>query len=410
MAPPVRLRGLVKERPVPRLLVGVRGDELTGSVELTEPSGLASTIYLRRGMPVHVVRPDTADRLDQVLVEQGLVTTADIARAQVVRESSGLLMGQVLCQLGLVGEAQLTEMLQWQLKRKVVRLFSSEEGNFAITGADHPFGANPSSPGAAIDPRSLVFPGILASYSEAKLVAELGLLAGRLVRLRPASAAQLHELGFDHRHAAMLTHLRLAGFRLDESWIGGATGPRPREAKAILLALLYLDLLDYQGAPPRPVPLARVTPTPVVVAVAPPAPRTRPSAPLPALDPAQLYAFGQQSFAKGELQRAEEVFVAVTKVAPDHQRARAFLSWIAFWKKPESERSAAVDPTLKELRDVLRADETFAAGHYFVGALLKLRKDIAKAEQAFRVALMHDPALMDAQRELRLIVMRKSAR
>ena len=63
---------------------------------------------------------------------------------------------------------------------------------------------------------------------------------------------------------------------------------------------------------------------------------------------------------------------------------------------------------MKLLREVLRAEPTFALGHYFVGELAKLQKDMVRAEAAFRAALSHDPNLMEAQRELRLMSMRKA--
>jgi hypothetical protein len=409
----------VAERPVPRLLIGLRGEELTGALEVREQDGPASTIYVRRGLPVHVVRPDSLDRLDLVLVETGVVREADMARAQLVREEQGILMGQALLQLGLVGDSQLAEALQWQLKRKVTRLFAPGEGTFAVTSGEHPFGVNGLSPGAPIDPKTLVFPGILSSYSEAKLVAELGQLAGRLVRLRPVSSAQLNVLGFDYRHARLLTHLRLAGFRLDEAWIHGTTGPRPREAKSILLALLYLDLLDLPEVR-EPQPLARVRPVSVAALPArtltppppapPPPPPTRRTTALPPLDPGQLFTLAQQFFSKGDLQGAEEAFQAAITADPGNLRVRAFLAWIHFWKKAEAQRAAALELTIRCLREVLRTETTFAAGHYFVGALSKLQNDLLKAEQSFRAALLHDPNMIEAQRELRLMTMRKSHR
>src|SRR5438046_1007619 len=104
-------------------------------------------------------------------------------------------------------------------ERPIARLFSTEEGSFAVTAADHPFALSAASPGAAVDPRTLVFPGILSSYNEGKLATELGPLTGRMVRLRPVSTAQLNELGFESRHSPLLMHLRMAGFRLDPDWI-----------------------------------------------------------------------------------------------------------------------------------------------------------------------------------------------
>ena len=413
--PLIDLKGKVEERPVPRLLVGLRGDALTGVVDLREDSGQNSLIYVRDGSPVHAVLPNALDRLDQMLLEARLIGEADMARAQSVRETSGLLMGQVLCQLGLVADEQLAEVLRWQLKRKVTRLFSSQQGWFSVTSSNHPFGMTNTSPGMAIDPRALVFPGILSTYSDGKLAGELGPLAGRLVRLRPIGSAQLGELGFGATHAPLLMHLRLAGFRLEEAWIHGALGPRPREAKSVMLALFYLDLLELdrstQRPPPAPTPTPPPTPSARILTPLPaPAHGYRTPTSVPQLDAPGLMALGLRYFAKGELSRAEEAFEAVFRLDPENRRVRAFLVWLLLWKKSGVERTASIEPTIRVIKDVLRTDATFALGHYFIGELAKMQNDLTRAEAAFRAALTHDPNLIEAQRELRLMTMRKAHR
>src|SRR4051794_37826776 len=110
------MKGTLQEQPFPRLLVGVRGQQVTGLVEVRELTGQTNKIYVRDGLPVHVIGPDSLDRLDVMLVEAGLLSSGDMARAQAVRESSGRLMGQVLCELGLVGPEQLAEVLRWQVR------------------------------------------------------------------------------------------------------------------------------------------------------------------------------------------------------------------------------------------------------------------------------------------------------
>jgi len=394
--------GRVDERPVPRLLVGLREDQLTGAVEIRETSGPASTVYVRRGLPVHVVRPDTLDRLDLVLVEAGLLTTSDIARAQLVRETTGQLMGQVLRELGLVGQPKLSEALRLQLRRKVTRLFDTREGTFAISRGDHPFGANEASPGAAIDARTLVFPGIFASYDQKRLEAGLAELSGRRVQLMAIGGPQLTALGFTATHAPVLLHLRRSGFRLQDEWIHRRdAGPRVREAKAVVLALFYLGLLEF------PEEAASVESEPVVIAsVA--APRS--ATPLPEVDAAHLFALALRFFKNGDLHHAEEAFASVARTEASNQRARAFLAWLHFWKMPGPDREAAVELTLKALREAVRVEPTFAVGHYFVGELLKLRNEMGRAENAFRAAVSHDPDLIEAQRELRLITMRRARR
>jgi hypothetical protein len=386
--------GRVAEHPVPRLLVGLRGEELTGSVEIREGGSRPSVLYVRRGSPVHVVRPDTLDRLDLVLAQSGLLTSADIARAQLVRESTGQLMGRVLQEMGLVPEPLLADALRLQLRRKVSRLFEAREGTFAITRGDHPFGRDAASPGAQVEARSLVFPGIFTGYDHGRLAAGLAELAGRRVRLARVGAAELTALGFNANHAPLLLHLHRSGFSLQDEWIQRRDGgPRAREAKAVLLALLYLDLLEIaeEAAPAEPL----VT-----------GPHRAPT-PLPDVDPAYLFALAQRLFRSGDLTRAEETFERVARAETGNHRVQAFLAWIRFWKDRWPDRDAAVEVTLKALREVVRIEPAFAMGHYFIGELFKVRNDMNRAENAFRAAVSHDPDLLDAQRELRLITMRR---
>jgi hypothetical protein len=433
--------GRVAESPVPRLLVGLRGEELTGSVEIREGSARHSVLYVRRGLPVHVVRPDTLDRLDLVLTQSGMLTSADIARAQLVRESTGQMMGQVLQQLGLVMPPQLSEALRLQLKRKVTRLFEAREGTFDISRADHPFGKDSASPGAPIDGKALIFPGIFSSYNHDRLMAGLAELSGRRVQLAEVSATELTGLGFNANHAPMLLHLRRSGFLLQDEWIHGRDGgPRAREAKAVLLALLYLDLLRLpQEAAAKPIapaaaapvaaaparapaaaaPVAAAparvvaAPAPVAAAAAPvaaPAPSRRTPTPVPDCDPTYLYALAQRFLKSGDLVRAEQAFENVARAQAGNHRVQAFLTWIRFWRNQGPKGDASVELTLRALREVVRAEPDFAMGHYFLGELFKLRNDMNRAENAFRAAVNIDPNLIEAQRELRLMTMRRRSR
>jgi hypothetical protein len=95
--------------------------------------------------------------------------------------------------------------------------------------------------------------------------------------------AELNALGFNASHAPMLLHLRRSGFRLQEEWLHRDGGPRGREAKAVLLALLYLDLLEF----PDEDRTAAVAEPLVIKSLS---PRSPSPTPLPDLDPAYLYA------------------------------------------------------------------------------------------------------------------------
>ena len=69
-------RGRLEERPFPRLLHQLFSKRLTGCLQLVDDSRDESRVYLRDGAPVHVMRPNDIDRLDQVISEANLVPGA----------------------------------------------------------------------------------------------------------------------------------------------------------------------------------------------------------------------------------------------------------------------------------------------------------------------------------------------
>jgi len=327
-------------------------------------------------------------------------------------------MGQVLQQLGLVMPPQLDEALRLQLRRKVTRLFETREGTFDISRVEHPFGRGAASPGAPVDGRSLVFPGIFSSYNQDRLSAGLNELAGRRVRLAEVGTTELTGLGFNATHAPLLLQLRRSGFVLQQEWIDRHDGsPRAREAKAVLLALLYLDLLEFpEEAVAEPIvePAAEPAAAAPAAAATVPAPAAsaprRPPTPVPDFDPAYLFALAQRLLKSGDLARAEQTFENVARVQAGNHRVQAFLAWIRFWRNQGPNGDASAELTLRALREVVRVEPDFAMGHYFIGELFKLRNDMNRAENAFRAAVNIDPNLIDAQRELRLMAMRRQRR
>jgi hypothetical protein len=62
---------------------------------------------------------------------------------------------------------------------------------------------------------------------------------------------------------------------------------------------------------------------------------------------------------------------------------------------------------IKKMKDATRADTAFAYGFFFLGTLQKIANDHEAAGRSFKAALDADPTMMEAQRELRLLTMRK---
>jgi tetratricopeptide (TPR) repeat protein len=459
------------QRSIPRLLLGLADRGVTGRADVRDGAGRTSTVFLRRGAPVHAVAPDDRDRLDRFLVETGSVPAEQMVRAQNLREETGALLGQALQRLGLMDAARLSQALRQQLRRKVTRLFASHHGTFTVAAAEHPFGADDSSPGATIEPRTLIYPGITLSYGQDRLLRELNPLRGWLIRLRAVPPALLNELGFRASDGPFLYVLHHSGLRVDDEWLRSR---HTREILAALLSLYHLDLLDFpearpanDAAPAAPVPPPRaprimvapasgrttveVTPEvsrTIVVAArraavvaasarpapapgpAPPpapeppattdaptetanefavAPRSRLGALIDHLDPAKLISFAEGYFRNGDTLHAEELFQAAVKADARNVRAKVFLTWIELWKTAHP-TPAAMAEALASFRRATNSDPDFAYGFYFAGELLRLLQEPHKALPLFKLALDRDPSLFEAERSLRLVSLRAPKR
>ncbi|HXU81837.1 MAG TPA: tetratricopeptide repeat protein [Polyangia bacterium] len=204
----------------------------------------------------------------------------------------------------------------------------------------------------------------------------------------------LAEAGFPDKTDPAIAALLGSGIEVSETWLRTVTDRKKSPAKAIVLALHCLDLLDVTR---------QISSAPDVPA----APRKRTGVTgLNALEPATILQMAESFFRNGDTPRSERAFAIVLKSDAHNKRALAFTAWINYWKQGTN-RTAATGETTRAIREAIRADPKFAYGHFFYGQLLKLSGDNDTAIKAFRAALDNDATLTDAERELRLLTMRK---
>jgi hypothetical protein len=240
--------GKLRDRPVPRLIQQVFRRRVTGSMVVTDDSGDVTRVYLRDGLPVHVIRPTDIDRLDRILIGNGLVSPEAIASAddEVVR--TGRRLGEVLVARGVIAKSALAEVLKTQMRRKVTRLFFARQGTFEIFVEPHQYGEGDELQLMRVDPRSILYPGIRAAYDDERLRQELSPLAGynfRLVTTVPP--AFIEAMGLAPADPT-LAILRQRALTLEDLPVPGS---KPVESRSVTLALLYSDLLDANPLPSR---------------------------------------------------------------------------------------------------------------------------------------------------------------
>jgi tetratricopeptide (TPR) repeat protein len=125
------------------------------------------------------------------------------------------------------------------------------------------------------------------------------------------------------------------------------------------------------------------------------------------IDAEKSFQKGEVFLRKGDYGRAIESFSEAVKVNSAEPQYRAYLAWTRF-DDPRARKDVVARESLATLQQILREGERFARGHYWVGQIWKYLNDMDKAERAFREAIKHDKTLLEAEREVRLLEMRRA--
>jgi len=138
-----------------------------------------------------------------------------------------------------------------------------------------------------------------------------------------------------------------------------------------------------------------------------------PGAPIPS-DPGRRKSEAYVNFKRGEtllkhgdFARAEPHFQRALELMPDDREYQALLFWVRFMNPKTEDRNKAAQDGLVGIAAILKMQPEFARARYFAAMMLKHLGEMDRAERAFAAALKSDPTLVDAERELRLIAIRR---
>jgi tetratricopeptide (TPR) repeat protein len=135
--------------------------------------------------------------------------------------------------------------------------------------------------------------------------------------------------------------------------------------------------------------------------------KTESAAAMAAVDAEKSFQRGEVFLRKGDYAQAIEAFSEAIKVNPSEQQYRAYLAWARF-DDPRARKELVAREALATLQQVVAAEVRFARGFFWIGQIWKFLNDSIQAEKAFREALRLDRGLLDAEREIRLLEMRKA--
>ena len=120
----------------------------------------------------------------------------------------------------------------------------------------------------------------------------------------------------------------------------------------------------------------------------------------------EAFQKGEQLMRKGDLARAAEAFAAAMKLSPLEPIYKAHWAFTRF-ETPGAPKDRLVRETLRVLEEVRRERPKFGLALLWMGLCHKFLGDMASAEAAFRTAVEKDKTLLEAERELRVIEMRR---
>jgi len=127
-------------------------------------------------------------------------------------------------------------------------------------------------------------------------------------------------------------------------------------------------------------------------------------------DAARAFHNGKQRLDLGDFTAAVEFFRRAAELAPEEERYHFYEGWAELQTLPEGkERETLKAELARQVKATLRSDqpkeEAFA--HYVLGRLRIMDGDEERGVVSLRRALRLDPSLLDAERHLRVLAIRR---
>jgi len=229
-----RGEGTLEEVPFGVLLqaLAVHGRTLVVEVRRRQ---LAKKIVLEGGVTIDCRSNLAHETLGRFMVAAGKLGAEDFHAGLARSTARGVPLGEVLIEQGLVSPTELFKILQQNLAKKLLDLFTWREGEFRML----PEVIHPASPLKVKTPQ-LVITGITRFAAQEEVDAAVGPLVGRPLALHPSPPFPLVELRLSPRQA-LLTEALGRRPRMDE--LAAATGLPYDEITRLLYALAVIGVV-----------------------------------------------------------------------------------------------------------------------------------------------------------------------
>lgn len=254
--------GRIEETPFAVLLLAHAVHSHTAVIELRRPP-VSKKIVLEAGVPVDCRSNLAHETLGRFMVTAGRLSEEEFHSALSQTAAQSVPLGEVLIERGLIGGEELYRLLQQNLAKKLLDLFTWRQGEFRITGEP----AMPESPLKVRVPQ-LIATGIIRFAPQEEVDAAIAPLVGKHLTLSPDPFFAASELKLTAAQQKLSDALRTprqlhelvaaAGLPLDEiarllyalSLLGSVVAlDRPPVTRTGSVPIL-------SGGPPSPAPAA----------------------------------------------------------------------------------------------------------------------------------------------------------
>ena len=343
---------------------------------------LVKKIVLEGGVPVDCRSNLVQDTLGGFLVAGGRLSEEECHACLASSTARGLPMGEVLIERGLLTPVELYRVLQQNLAKKLLDLFTWREGAFRLTADDlrHDSALKVRAP-------QLVVTGITRFAPQEEVNAAVGPLVGRPLALHPAPPFPLAEIRLAPAQERLIEALR-KGSRMDE--MAAATGLAFDEMTRLVYALGVIGVVVPADQLPRSSPL----PAPPAAAGAARLPAAADAAVTPAAETAPGRSAAELAAIENELMQAylahrrQDAFdlLGVAEDAPPPEIDRRFLELAVRYALARFE-TAQLAPLAEKAR------ELFLAGARAYGQLAdrEQRETLVYRRRTLREERAHRP-------------------
>lgn len=224
--------------PLPRLLFRLLSKRFTGTLRVAQPpEGTTRTVWFRGGMPIATDWEVQGSRLGELAVAQGLVSQA-VLDDVLASEGGGVRLGERLAAAG-VEASQIWNALRTQCIRRLIDMFALEEGTVVLAGAS----CEGSDDLLQVNALELIQRGITAAYDVARVRHELGAQVSATFSATAAAGRYLDQFRFRSEDASILAFVA-TGAAADLTALGQLPGTTAQRAAQVVYALWSCNMLD----------------------------------------------------------------------------------------------------------------------------------------------------------------------